>query len=77
MFKAFYAGGELLGLPIAALVLFTFTFTAVVLRVLLARRAREVAEADAQLARLPLDDDEDVVTQPPLSHGLAFGGQDG
>lgn len=59
MWKAFYEGSELLGLPLVALLVFVLTFTFVVLRVTTRRKSQ--ASLDQHLADLPLFDDEPLL----------------
>lgn len=54
MYHEFFAGKQLLSLPIVAMVFFAVTFAAVVVRVLLLKGGRG---RDEHLAHLPLSDD--------------------
>ena len=54
MWKSFYEGSDLLGLPLLALIIFVVTFVWVVIRV--ATRGAEQEALDDHLAQLPLHD---------------------
>lgn len=60
MYKAFYQGSELMALPILAMLVFLVAFTAMLVRVLLARHGSGGFD---QAARLPLGEDAPRATK--------------
>jgi hypothetical protein len=64
MYHEFFAGKQLLSLPIVAMVFFAVTFAAVVVRVLVIK-GRQASMRDDHLAHLPLFDDG---SRAPATH---------